>query len=66
MTSAHIKVLNELLDSVTAHEISPYSVILAEATLDSFVGDFAHFAQKFMEMEFCNVLFVLANTEEKV
>lgn len=57
MTSVHIKVLNELLDSATAHEIGPYSVVLAEATLDSFMGDFAYLAQKFMEMESCNVLF---------
>ena len=66
MTSVHIKVLNELLDSATAHEIGPYSVVLAEATLDSFMGDFAYLAQKFMEMESCNVLFALANMEEKV
>ena len=66
MTSVHIKVLSELLDSATAHEIGPYSVVLAEATLDSFMGDFAYLAQKFMEMESCNVLFALANMEEKV
>ena len=41
-------------------------MVLAEATLDSFMGDFAYLAQKFMEMESCNVLFALANMEEKV
>ena len=66
MTSIHIKVLNELLDSASVHEVGPYSVVLAEATLDSFMGDFAYLAQKFMEMESCNVLFALANMEEKV
>lgn len=66
MTSVHIKVLNELLDSAAVHEVGPYSVVLAEATLDSFMGDFAYLAQKFMEMESCNVLFALANMEEKV
>ncbi len=66
MTSVHIKVLNELLDSASVHEVGPYTVVLAEATLDSFMGDFAYLAQKFMEMESCNVLFALANMEEKV
>ncbi len=66
MTSTHIKVLNELLESASVHEVGPYTVVLAEATLDSFMGDFAYLAQKFMEMESCNVLFALANIEEKV
>ena len=30
------------------------------------MGDFAYLATKFMEMESCNVLFALANMEEKV
>ena len=66
MTGIHIKILNELLESASVHEVGPYSVVLAEATLDSFMGDFAYLAQKFMEMESCNVLFALANMEEKV
>ncbi|MEG2140006.1 MAG: CBS domain-containing protein [Bilophila sp.] len=66
MTSIHIKVLNALIESATLHEVGTYSVILAEVTLDSFLGDFAYLAQKFMEMEACNVLFALADMEDKV
>ncbi|MEG2005465.1 MAG: DHH family phosphoesterase, partial [Bilophila sp.] len=39
MTSIHIKVLNALIESATLHEVGTYSVILAEVTLDSFLGD---------------------------
>lgn len=66
MTSVHIKALSELLDPTTAREIGPYGVVLAEATLGSFMDDFAYLAQRLMEVESYNVLFALANTEEKV
>lgn len=66
MTSLHVKVLNALLESAQLHEVGAYSVILAEVTLESFLGDFGYLAQKFMEMESCNVLFALADMEDKV
>ena len=66
MTSAHIRVLNALIESASAHEVGPYTVVLANVTLDSFMNDFAYLAQKFMEMESCDVLVALADMEEKV
>lgn len=66
MTSLHVKVLNALLESAQLHEVGTYSVILAEVTLESFLGDFGYLAQKFMEMESCNALFALADMEDKV
>lgn len=66
MTSMHIKVLNALIESSVSHDVGKYRVVLATATLDSFLGDFAYLVQKFMEMESCNVLFALADMEDKV
>lgn len=66
MVSVRIKVLNELFGFATVREIGPRSVIPAEATLDSSMGDSVYLTQKLMEMKSCNVLFALVNMEERV
>lgn len=66
MTSAHVKVLNDLIDFATVHAVGIYKVIVTEARSENFLEDFAYLAQKFMEMEPCDVLFALGNMDEKV
>lgn len=66
MTSAHVKILNSLIDSATVHEVGAYHIVITEAASEAFIGDFAYLAQKFMEMEPCHVLFALANMDDKV
>lgn len=66
MTSAHVKILHSLIDSATVHEAGAYHIVITEAASETFIGDFAYLAQKFMEMEPCHVLFALANMDDKV
>lgn len=66
MTSVHVKVLSSLIDSAAVHEVGAYRIAITEAASETFIGDFAYLAQKFMEMEPCHVLFALANMDDKV
>lgn len=66
ITSEQVRLLSALLDSAKAHEAGPYTVLLAEAAMDGFVPNFAYLAQQLMEMEPCDVLFALANMDDKI
>lgn len=66
MTSAHIKILNDLIDSAVVHEVGVYRVVVTEVSSDGFLKDFAYLAQKFMEMESCHVLFALGEMDDRV
>lgn len=66
MTSRHVHLLNALLESAATHTVGALSMVMAVADMDVFVSDFALLAQKFMEMESCDVLFALGNMDDKI
>ena len=66
LTGQHIKLLSSLLESASTHNIKGYLVTLAEARMDTFVGDFAQVVQRFMEMESTQALFALGILDDRI
>lgn len=66
MTSEQIAILNALIESARTHEINGQAVVVAEASLDRYVGDFALLAHKLMDMENIRALFALGRMEDRV
>lgn len=66
MTKEHIRALNALLESAQAYHINGADVVLAEATLDSYLDDFAFLAHKMMEMEKFDILFAIGRMDDRI
>ncbi|MFV0421578.1 CBS domain-containing protein [Oleidesulfovibrio sp.] len=66
LTSEQIGILNELLESAHTHDINGIPVVIAEASMDAYMGDFALLAHKLMDMENIQVLFTLGRMEDRV
>lgn len=56
MSAEQISILNSLLDSAITHSIHGVDVVIADVSLDYYVGDFALLAHKLLEMENIRVL----------
>lgn len=66
MTKEHIRALNALLESAQTYHINCADVVLAEATLDSYLDDFAFLAHKMMEMEKFDILFAIGRMDDRI
>jgi tRNA nucleotidyltransferase (CCA-adding enzyme) len=66
LTAEQVWLLNDLTKSAKTHTINGIEVIISTVTRDDYIGDFAVLVHKFMEMENLNVVFALAQMEEKV
>ncbi|MFZ5427149.1 MAG: CBS domain-containing protein [Thermodesulfobacteriota bacterium] len=66
LSSEQITIMSALIESATTYDINGVEVVVAEATLDSYVGDFALLAHKLMDMENIRVLFALALMKDRV
>jgi tRNA nucleotidyltransferase (CCA-adding enzyme) len=66
LTSRHVQVLNMLLESAVVYHVNGIAVAVAEASLDSYLGDFAPLAHRLMEMERFEVLFALGLMGDRV
>lgn len=66
LTSAHVQALSGLLESATAYTFHGVPVVMAEASMESYLGDFAFLAHKLMEMEKFEVLFALGRMADRV
>lgn len=66
MTKEHIRALNALLESAQTYHINGVDVVLAEATLDSYLDDFAFLAHKMMEMEKFDILFAIGRMDDRI
>lgn len=66
LTSEQVQTLNTLLETATTHEIRGIPVVIAEASMDAYMGDFAVLAHKMMDMESIKVLFTLARMGDRV
>jgi tRNA nucleotidyltransferase (CCA-adding enzyme) len=66
LTSDQIALLNELIQTATRHTVKGVEVVMAKASADKYVGDFALLVHKLKDMENINVLFALAQMEDRV
>jgi len=66
LTAEQVWLLNDLMASATKNNINGVEVVIAKARSDRYIGDFAVLVQKFMEMENLNVIFGLAQMENRV
>ncbi len=66
LTAEQVWLLNDLMASATRSSINGIEVVIAKVKTDEYRGDFAVLVQKFMEMENLNVIFALAQMENRV
>ncbi len=66
MTKAHVQALNSLLESAEAFSCNGAQVVLAEATLEHYLGDFAYIAHRLMEMEKFEILFAIGRMDDRI
>lgn len=66
LTTIQVQTLNALLESAQAYPINDIQVVLAEAVLPDFLGDFAFLAHKLMELEKFNVLFAIGRMNDRI
>lgn len=59
LTSLHVRALNSLLESARVYHINNEPVVIAEASMEHYLGDFAYLAHRLMEMEKFTVLFAV-------
>lgn len=66
MTTEQVSILSSLLQSAKTHDINGVPVVIAEATIEHYVGDFALLAHKMLDMENLKVLFALGRMGDRV
>ncbi len=66
LTSAHIQALSALLESATTYQVGSIPVVIADVSMEHYLGDFALLAHKLMEMERFQVLFALGRMADRV
>jgi len=66
LTPEQISLLNELIQSATRYTVKGIEVVIAKASSPHYVGDFAVLVHKLKDMENINVLFALAQMEDRV
>jgi len=66
LTVEQVALLNDLIRNATTLNLSGIEIVVARASSPQYVGDFAVLAHKFMDMENIQVLFALAQMEERV
>jgi tRNA nucleotidyltransferase (CCA-adding enzyme) len=66
LTAEQVFLLNDLIQSATRYEIHGTEVVIAQASVDHYIGDIAVLVHKIMDMENLNVLFILVLMENRV
>ena len=66
LTPEQISLLNELIQSAARYTVKGIEVVIAKASSPNYVGDFAVLVHKLKDMENINVLFALAQMEDRV
>lgn len=66
ITSEQISLLNELIQTATRYTVKGVEVVIAKASSNKYVGDFALLVHKLRDMENINVLFALAEMEDRI
>ena len=66
LTAEQISLLYELIHTATVHTINGTDVVIAKASTDRYVSDFAVLVHKLRDIESINALFVLAQMEDRI
>lgn len=66
LTAEQISLLNQMLESATRHQINNVEIVVAKASMDTYIGDFAVLVHKMMDMENLNCLFAVARMEDRI
>ncbi len=66
LTAEQVWVLNDLTQSAVKSVINGIDVVTAKVIREEYIGDFAMLVHKFMDMENLQVLFALAQMEDKI
>jgi tRNA nucleotidyltransferase (CCA-adding enzyme) len=66
LTAEQVWLLNDLIQSAATRNVNGTDVVVAKVIRENYVGDFAVLVHKFMEMENLNVLFALAQMEDRI
>ncbi len=66
LTSEQIFLLNDLIQSATRYDVHGIDVVIAQASVEWYVGDIAILVHKLKDMENLDVLFVLVQMEGRV
>ena len=66
LTAEQIFLLNDLIQSATRYNIHGIDVVVAQASVDHYIGDIAILAHKIKDMENLDVLFVLVLMGDRV
>jgi tRNA nucleotidyltransferase (CCA-adding enzyme) len=66
LTAEQVWILNDLTQSAVKSVINGVEVVIAKVIRDEYIGDFAVLVHKFMDMENLQVLFALAQMEDKI
>ncbi|MEA2038408.1 MAG: CBS domain-containing protein [Thermodesulfobacteriota bacterium] len=66
LTAEQVWLLNDLTQSAVTRVINGVEVVITKVIRDEYVGDFAVLVHKFMEMENLNVVFALAQMQDRI
>jgi tRNA nucleotidyltransferase (CCA-adding enzyme) len=66
LTAEQVFLLNDLIQSAARYEIHGIDVVIAQASLDHYIGDIAVLVHKLKDMENLDVLFVLVRMEDRI
>jgi tRNA nucleotidyltransferase (CCA-adding enzyme) len=66
LTAEQVFLLNDLIQSATRYTFHGVDVVIAQASVDRYVGDLAVLVHKLKDMENLDVLFVLVRMEDRV
>jgi tRNA nucleotidyltransferase (CCA-adding enzyme) len=66
LSADQITILNELIENSSRLNINGVEIVVAEASMETYFGDFALLAHKLMEMENIRVLFAIARMHDRV
>ncbi len=66
LTADQVSVLNELIENASVHTFNGIDVMISHALCPGYVGDFAVLVHKLKNMENVNVLFAMANMDDRI
>jgi tRNA nucleotidyltransferase (CCA-adding enzyme) len=66
LTAEQVFLLNDLIQSATRYDVHGIDVVIAQASIDRYIGDIAILVHKLKDMENLDVLFVLVQMEGRI
>ena len=66
LTAEQVFLLNDLIQSATRYSFHGIDVVIAQASVDRYIGDIAVLVHKLKDMENLDVLFVLVRMEDRI